>query len=184
MTRLLITYHSEEGQTGKVVERIADVLRESGAQLHVAPLGADPDPADFDGVIFGDSIHLGRHSAELGRWLSGHADELAGVPTAAFQVSLTSAVDDHEHAAEAATMMRDLLNAYGLVPDLVGLFAGALAFTRYGWLKRRLMTHIAEQEGLLGPGRVGRSEDVEFTDWDAVDHFARDVYAVMAVPVG
>jgi menaquinone-dependent protoporphyrinogen oxidase len=63
-----------------------------------------------------------------------------------------------------------LLDATGLDPDVVGLFAGALAYRRYGWFKRHLMRSIARRQG----GDTDMTRDFEYTDWDAVTEFAAD----------
>lgn len=176
MTRILIAYHSGEGQTAKVAEHMAGVLKDRGAEVDVVVAEKAPSPSGYDGVIAGDSIHAGHHSKELTRWVTQHVDELNELPIALFQVSLTSATDDEEHDIEARRLLSGLVDATGLDPDMVGMFAGALAFTRYGWLKRKLMAHIAakEREG-LDPGR-----DYEYTDWEAVEHFATDALALMS----
>lgn len=171
---LLLVYHSGEGQTGKIADRIAATAREAGATVDVW-LADDADaPSGYDGVILGDSIHIGRHSRALTRYAARHADELDDVPVALFQVSLTSSHDDPQHAAEAQGLVQKLLDATGLDPDIVGLFAGALAYTRYGWFKRHLMQRIAASEG----GDTDASTDHEYTDWDAVDDFTRDALAL------
>jgi len=168
--QVLIVYHSQEGQTAKVAERIATVLTDGGAEVQRVMADDDPSPDGFDGVIVGDSIHLGRHSRSLRRWLNRHADTLDSLPTALFQVSLTSAHDDPEHTHEAHQLLQRLLDGTGLDPDIVGLFAGALAYTRYGWLKRRMMTRIAADQG----DPTDTTSDHEFTDWNAVENFAND----------
>ncbi len=174
-TRVLVVYHSEEGQAAKVAERIASVLAAEGTVVDTATSDDDPSPGGYDGVIVGDSIHVGRHSRSLQRWLTHHADALDGVPTALFQVSLTSAHDDIEHAGEAHQLVQGLLDGTGFDPDMVGMFAGALAYTRYGWLKRRLMHHVAASQG----DPIDTSTDHEFTDWDAVEHFAADALSLI-----
>src|SRR5262249_4218420 len=61
-------------------------------------------------------------------------------------------------------------------PKVVGMFAGALMYTRYGWIKRHIMRSIEAKEGR----DVDTSRDYEYTDWDAVDEFARTVLALAA----
>lgn len=173
--RILVAYHSAEGQTARTAERIASVLRAGGATVVATEVTDAPSPAGFDGVIAGDSIHAGRHSRQLTRWIAAHLDELETMPVALFQVSLTSASDDDQHAAEAHRLLHLLLDSTGLSPDMVGLFAGALAYTRYGWFKRRLMRNITAKEG----GDTDTSKDHEYTDWDAVEHFATDALALI-----
>ena len=60
--------------------------------------------------------------------------------------------------------------------DVVGLFAGALVYTRYGWLKRRIMRRIAEADGR----DVDTSRDHEYTDWQAVREFTTDFLTLLS----
>jgi menaquinone-dependent protoporphyrinogen oxidase len=166
--RVLVVYHSAEGQAEKIARRIADDLRDRKLDVDVQVAEAAPSPEGYQGVLVGDSIHAVHHSKELTRYLRDHADELRRVPTALFQVSLTSTNPDEEHTAAAFGMADELLSETEFEPDMVGLFAGALAYTKYGWFKRLLMRHISKKEG----GQTDTSRDWEYTDWDAVDRFA------------
>lgn len=177
--RVLIVYRSEEGQTARIAERVGSVLRAGGVLVDIEPAADRPgaDPLAYDSVVIGDSIHAGRHSSVLVRWLRGHRGELTEVPIAVFQVSLTSAVDDPGHRADAQELLNDLLAGTDLQPRTTGLFAGALAYTRYGWLIRRVMRRIAAADG----HSTDTSVDHEYTDWDDVERFAREV-VLMAKP--
>ena len=70
-----------------------------------------------------DSIHLGRHSRELVEYVSEHTEGLKRVPTALFQVSLTSANPDTAHTATAQALVQLLCEQTGFDPDLVAMFA-------------------------------------------------------------
>lgn len=172
--RILLCYHSQEGQTAKVARRIRDVLTDKGCEVVMALAEDDPASSGFDGVVMGDSIHVGRHSREMRDWVAGHAEYLRQRPLALFQVSLTSASDDEESVALAWQLVHDLIDSENLEPDVVGMFAGALVYTRYGWLKRNVVRRIAGAE----LGATDTSADAEFTDWDAVEHFATDAAAL------
>jgi len=174
--KVLLVYHSDEGQTAKVALHIGARLRDLGAVVDIATAEDEPSPEGYDGMIVGDSIHVGHHSRELRRWLVRHRDDFGAMPVALFQVSLTSAKDDDDSVHEANRLVAELLGETGLDPDLVGLFAGALAFTRYGWFKRRMMTRIAAADGR----DTDTSVDHEYTDWEAVDHFADDAYSLIS----
>jgi menaquinone-dependent protoporphyrinogen oxidase len=169
--RVLIGYHTVQGQAAKIAERIAQVLRDDAVSVDVASLDSAPPPEGYDAVVLGDSIHVVKHSRELKRYLRDHEELLAGLHTALFQVSLTSTNPDEEHTATARSLVQDLLDDTGFDPDVVGMFAGNLAYTRYGWLKKRAMRAIVKREG----GSLDMSHDHEYTDWDAVEHFAHDV---------
>ena len=166
--RVLVVYHSVEGQAEKIARRIADDLRGRALDVDLGVADEAPSPAGYNGVIVGDSIHAVHHSKALRRYLRDHVEELQRMPTALFLVSMTSANPDDEHTATAYGMVDELLSETGFQPDTVGLFAGALAYTKYGWLKRLVMRHVSKKEG----GQTDTTQDWEYTDWDAVDRFA------------
>lgn len=178
--RVLVVYHSVEGQAAKVAQRIVDRLRERGIDVDVQPASTAPSPDGYVGVVVGDSIHAVHHSRKLTRYLQRYSASLNELPTALFQVSMTSANPDAEHTSTAHGLVDELLGKTGFEPDAVGLFAGALAYTKYGWLKRAVMRHISKKEG----GETDTSRDWEYTDWDAVDRFAIAFAAQVAATQG
>lgn len=172
--RALVVYATSEGHTALVAERIADVLRRTVDDVDVRLAEDGPSPVGYDVVVAGGPIHATHHSRHLVHWLETYATELRRVPTALFQVSLTSANDDEEHQRTARDLLAHLEERTGFDPDVVGLFAGALLYTKYGWLKRHVMRAIAKHEG----GDTDMSQDHEYTDWEAVESFATDVAAL------
>ena len=175
MTTILVVFHTAEGQTAKIANHIAAVLRELGDEVEVHDVAGAPAPEQYDGVVVGDSIHAVHHSKALTRYVHDHVTVLDKLPTALFQVSLTSANPDDEHTTTAQGLVQELLDRTGFDPDLVGLFAGALVYTQYGWFKRRVMRAISRREG----GDTDMTRDHEYTDWRAVEQFARDMHKLV-----
>ena len=175
MTTILVVFHTSEGQTARIAEHVAAVLRELGDEVAVHDVAGAPAPDDYDGVIVGDSIHGTHHSKALTRYVHDHVAVLNKLPAALFQVSLTSANPDDEHTATAQGLVQELLDRTGFDPDLVGLFAGALVYTQYGWFKRRVMRAVSRREG----GDTDMTHDHEYTDWQAVEQFARDLHRLV-----
>jgi menaquinone-dependent protoporphyrinogen oxidase len=169
--RVLVVFHTSEGQTARIADRIASVLRERGLSVEVREIESAPAPDGYDGVVVGDSIHAVKHSRAMVRYLESHVASLNAIASAVFQVSLTSANPDAEHRATAHALLQELLDRTGFDPDIVGLFAGALVYTQYGWLKRHVMRAIVKREG----GDLDMTRDFEYTDWAAVERFAKDV---------
>lgn len=177
--RVLVVYHSVEGQTARIASRIVEVLAAQDLEVEAAEAASAPSPDGFAGVVAGGSIHAGQHSRQLTAYLTEHAEQLNALPAALFQVSLTSADETPEKQAEAGQYVANLLAATGFDPDIVARFAGALAYTRYGFFKRKLMVKIAGRDS----GATDTSRDHDYTDWEAVELFARDVAAyVLAGP--
>ena len=171
--RILVAYHSVEGQAAKVAQRIAETMRAAGGDVEVRDVEEAPPPGEFDAVVVGDSIHM-HHSRALRHYVDRHVEVLNTMPAALFQVSMASATDDADHDRIARKYVSDLLDESGFDPKAVGLFAGALMYTKYGWIKRHIMRSIEAKEGR----DVDTTRDYEYTDWDAVDEFARAVLAL------
>jgi menaquinone-dependent protoporphyrinogen oxidase len=174
-SEILIAFHTSEGQTAKIAERVAEVLRAAGRSVDVQSIESAPAPIGYAAVVVGDSIHAVHHSKALRSYLKDNAVDLEAVPTALFQVSLTSANEDAEHTETAHGLVQELLDSTGFDPDVVAMFAGALVYTRYGWLKRHVMRAIVKREG----GDTDMTKDYEYTDWAAVEAFAKDVAALV-----
>ncbi len=166
--RILVVFHSDEGHTTEVAARIAARLHDGGAGTDLRSAEDAPDPDGYDGVVLGDSVHHERHSKDLLHYAGEHRRGLESRPSALFQVSLTSATHDPAHDLLAHEMVQKVAEKTNWEPDLVGLFAGALAYTRYGWFRRRATRHLAEHGGL----DTDTTTDHDYTDWDAVDAFA------------
>ncbi|MFC6976550.1 flavodoxin domain-containing protein [Halomicroarcula sp. GCM10025709] len=183
MVTFAIVYGTGEGQTAKVATRIGTALRDRGHEAVVTDI-TDADPATvLDGVdaaLVGSSIHVGKHAGAIRSFVEANRDRLRSLPTAFFQVSLTSAVDDEQHRAEAARYVTEFTDGTGWHPDRVGLFGGALRYSEYGFLKRLLMKRIAAD----ATGDTDTAQDYEYTDWDEVEQFAADVAAFVEGRLG
>lgn len=68
-------------------------------------------------------------------------------------------------------------------PDRIGLFGGALRYSKYGFLKRLMMKRIARDAVPEMPETDGAG-DVEFTDWHEAESFAAAVAAFVEGRLG
>jgi len=183
MASFLIIYGTSEGQTEKVAGRIADTLTGRGHDATTADSSDDlgnRTVTDFDAVLVGSSIHVGKHQPTIIEFVTANHDTLAAVPTGFFQVSLSSAVKDEDRQAEAATYVEDLIAETDFHPDRIGLFGGALRYSKYGFLKRLMLTRIAKD----ATGDTDTSQDYEYTDWDEVAAFTDDFAAFVEGRLG
>jgi len=168
VTKILITYGTSEGQTGKIAEVIADVIRAVGHEVEavdIRELRGD-FPAGYDGVIVGASIHMGKHDKHVVEFVQKNRASLEGVPSAFFSVSLAA----HGDTEEAEGYVEQFEQETGWRPARIALFGGALLYTHYGFVKRHMMKKIAQDK----PGHLGTdtSRDYVYTEWDGVKRFA------------
>jgi menaquinone-dependent protoporphyrinogen oxidase len=72
--------------------------------------------------------------------------------------------------AQVQQYVTEFEQATGWQPAKVGIFAGALLYRQYNFVKRFMMRKISGSHG----GETDTSRDWEYTDWDAVTRFAED----------
>jgi menaquinone-dependent protoporphyrinogen oxidase len=177
--RVLVVYASTHGHTAKIADRIGKGLREHDVSAHVREIGtpgAHLEPAEFDGVIVGASIHLHHHQAAVIDWITEHRAALDAVPSAFFSVSLTAADDTDEARAATREMIDRVTTDTGWTPTTTVSFAGAFQFREYNLPTRVLMHLIAKRH----EDHVDVHEDIDYTDWAAVDRFA-EAFAAAAL---
>ena len=174
--RVLIVYASTHGHTAKIADRIGDGLREHDVSARVREIGtpgANHDPAEFDGVIVGASVHLSRHQSAVIDWITAHRTALNAVLSAFFSVSLTAADDTDDARASTREMIDHVTGQTGWTPTTTAPFAGAFQFREYNLPTRVLMHLIAKRH----EDHVDVHQDIDYTDWAAVDRFAQDFAA-------
>ena len=106
-----------------------------------------------------------------------------GMTVSAFcSVSLTAALPDAAHQAQAGACAERFFRQTGWRPDVTWLTAGALAYSRYGPVKKLVMRWIASRQG----GDTDASRDHEYTDWDRLEQqvnaFLRVIEPAAALP--
>ena len=182
MKRIFITYGTTEGQTAKIADFVAGVLRDHGHDVTLVDVKETTDIIDnsYDGVIIGASIHMGKHDKHVVDFVKTNHDTLARVPSAFFSVSLAA----HGDTSEAQEYVERFEQETGWHPGRVAIFGGALLYTQYGFIQRHLMRKIARDQ----PGDLGTdlSRDYIYTEWDGVkrfaEHFATDLDAETSHP--
>jgi menaquinone-dependent protoporphyrinogen oxidase len=165
--KLLLLYASTQGQTRKIMRHIADRLEGEGNVVLLVEAGSDPEPdvAGVDACILAASLHAGRYQTALVATAKQHAQALSARPRMFLSVSLTAAGNDPEDWAELDRLAQRFLAETGWVGPRVAHVAGALRFSEYGFFEYWAMLWISRRKNR----EVSGKEDVEFTDWGALD---------------
>jgi menaquinone-dependent protoporphyrinogen oxidase len=187
--RAAIFYATREGQTRKIAERIASDLEDRGVHadlVDVRRLRAPVDWSRYAIVWVAGSVHAGRHERELVRFARRFREDLVRRRAVFVSVTLSEAGAEDarapesrrkEAARDARRMIDELVQETGWRPAWSFPVAGALAYTRYNWVIRRVMARIARQQG----ASTDTSVDHEFTNWPLLDRYVADVVAVTRV---
>ncbi len=182
---IVVAYATRHGQSRRVAEQVAKSLTACGCVadlLNVADQGA-VEWGDYTGAVLVASVHAGHHEKEMIAFVKGARPALDRMPHAFLSVTLTEAdAEDaaapEDRRAKAAAEVRMMVETFvaetGWRPRRVVPVAGALLFSQYNPFLRFVMKRIARRQ--RGPA-VDTSHDTVFTDWIALDRFARSFAA-------
>ena len=173
MPRIALLYVGCEGQTRKITETIGLFLTQAGHSTFIAPLTALTESfclKSYDGVVIGASIRYGRHHRSCSRFITRNARQLAAMPGCFFSVNLTARKPERRDPYNNRYLQK-FLQQIPWTPDRVDVFAGALLYTRYRWIDQQMIRLIMTLTG--GPTDINK--DTEFTDWQRVKNFARQL---------
>ena len=181
--RAIVIYATQDGQTDRIGHEITDRMIQGG--LPTDHFNVTEHPTDrvaidwYDAVVLGSPVHWGQLDPKIGLYLDRYQRFLKFVPAAFFTVSLQIASEQIADQNESRGLLNSFLNDHRFKPDMTACFAGALKFSRYGWLKKHMMHWVADQSNHLSRARTPTDldrdcdqADCEYTNWDYVDQFA------------
>jgi menaquinone-dependent protoporphyrinogen oxidase len=120
--RVLVAYASNHGSTREVAEAISGSLEKAGVQADVRPAVDVRELGDYDAVVLGAPIYMGRWQRHAHAFLRHHRDELAARPLAVF--ALGPLHDTPKEWSEARTQLDTALARHDVHPRVVELFGG------------------------------------------------------------
>lgn len=180
MATLLIVYGTTAGQTAKIAHLMAEIAAEHGVAVDVydgRELPASFSIGEYDGVLVGASVHQrSRYQPCIRAFVKRHRATLERLPSAFFSVCLWA----HSRSPRGQKHVNRYLDRFfretGWRPRTVASFAGAYAYSRYGFATRLILRAIAWRRG----GPTDTSRDHEFTDWQQVRQFAKEFVATLS----
>jgi len=177
MTRILIVYGTTDGHTRKIAHVLAENLRAKCCSVDIVDAAGRLwrlSPEGYDGVIVAASVHIGDYQRTVGRWVRMYTPMLNGLPTAFLSVCLAMLEKGTDARQQILRIMQRFLARCGWRPTITKMVAGAVLYTRYGWLKRVMMKRIVAKAG----GDTDTTRDFEYTDWNDLRNFALDFAAL------
>jgi menaquinone-dependent protoporphyrinogen oxidase len=171
--RVLIVHASRDGQATAIARRIGHVMTQQGHAASVVPVDDPSIAAELErseAVVIGAGIRYGRHGRAVETLVRDHLGAIAARHNAFFSVSMSAA---RAGQGEAARYVEEFVQRTHWRPHRIATFAGALRYTRYNPFLRLVMRLISKSAG----GDTDTSRDHEYTDWDAVERFAREIAA-------
>ena len=175
MANILILYSTTDGQTLKICRRLQQVIEQASHRVTLQSVDDDPDfdIAPFDKVVVGARIRYGKHTPQVFRFANTHRELLDARPNAFFTVNVVARKPE-KNTPQTNPYMKKFLALSAWQPRLLGVFAGRIDYKRYAFWDRQVIRFIM----WLTKGPTDPGTDVEFTDWDKVDAFGREVAAM------
>lgn len=173
MGKFLIIYSSRHGQTGKIASFLGNELKNMGHSVDVLNcrhVSKYLRPESYDGVIVGAPVYNSRYPRAIRRWVSVHSRLLGELPSAFFTVCLASLQDEQRVNPEIMALEEKFFRLTRWHPKRSKVFSGALSYTKYTWIVKRMMQMIARRSG----AETDLSHDYEYTNWREVRRFAHE----------
>ena len=121
-------------------------------------------------IVIGASIRYGKHNPLVYEFVKVNRDKLEKKSTAFFTVNVVARKKE-KNQPNTNPYMKKFLELSGWQPDKLAVFAGRIDYPSYRFLDRLIIRCIM----LVTKGPTDTSQTFEFTDWNKVANFAKEV---------
>ncbi len=171
MMQVLVCYASTEGQTKNVALQLKELLPEYTMTLLDANDAYRLPLADYDAFIVAASVHHWEHQTSILNFVRDNLKQLNQSPSCFLSLSLSAALPDEQHQAEAKSYAEKFLKHSSWQPSSYLCVAGALRYKGMDYFRQTLANLILERT--LGTSDIDLSQDYDFTDYDEVHDFVK-----------
>ncbi|MFL2714819.1 MAG: menaquinone-dependent protoporphyrinogen IX dehydrogenase [Gammaproteobacteria bacterium] len=168
MKRSLITYSTVDGQTKIISEKIAAFA--SHSETDVLPISDQINLDNYETIIIGASIRYGKYRKEVYSFIEDNIQTLKMKENAFFSVNVVARKPE-KSTPDTNPYLKKFLSNIKWVPKNLGVFAGKIEYPKYKFIDKYAIKFIM----WITKGPTDTSKTYEFTNWKAVEDFARDL---------
>jgi len=172
MSNSLIIYSSTDGHTKTICERIINFSNDLSKVKMVSLKEASRiDISEFSKIIIGASIRYGKHSKELYKFIKLNKKRLNTIESTFFSVNVVARKPE-KNTPDTNPYIKKFLKISEWKPKKIGVFAGKVDYPKYGLLDKYIIKFIM----FITKGPTDISKSYEFTDWEKVDVFGKELW--------
>ncbi|MFB3764710.1 MAG: flavodoxin domain-containing protein [Methanotrichaceae archaeon] len=176
-----MAYSTRYGATAGTVDEIAKILRQDSFDVRVVDLKKEKieDISEFDLIIVGGGLKMGRWTGESDAFLKSFQKDLAQKKVAIFVSSAVKSLYERKGRTEdlqkfKKQYLEDETMKYNLHPIALGLFGGVMDKSKMGFIFRRTLVPLIKQFEEAGfketsPGLI------DTRDWEEILRWAEDL---------
>ena len=163
----IFIYSSSNGQSLKICETLNE--EKESLILNIDRLNS-VNLDNFDQIIIGASVKYGDHNKKIYNFVKNNKILLKRKKTVFFSVNATARKSE-KNTPNTNPYIIKFLKKTNWKPDHIGVFAGKIDFPNYNFLEKYIIKLIM----WITNGPTDTTKTYEFTDWNAVKKFSREI---------
>ena len=163
----IFIYSSSNGQSLKICETLNE--EKESLILNIDRLNS-VNLDNFDQIIIGASVKYGDHNKKIYNFVKNNKILLKRKKTVFFSVNATARKSE-KNTPNTNPYIIKFLKKTNWKPDHIGVFAGKIDYPNYNFLEKYIIKFIM----WITNGPTDTTKTYEFTDWDAVKKFSREI---------
>jgi len=168
MKKSLIIYSTVDGQTKSICENISKYS--TNTSVDVLPISEDINLNEYKIIVIGASIRYGKYRKEVYEFINKNYEFLETKENAFFSVNVVARKPEKNSPATNPYLIK-FLNNVKWKPKKIAVFAGKIEYPKYKLIDKYAIKFIM----WITKGPTDTSQSYEFTDWEKVEAFARDL---------
>jgi menaquinone-dependent protoporphyrinogen oxidase len=172
MTHIAIVYASRYGATKGIAERLEEFAQKAGLQADLleAKAAAKADLTEYDGIIVGAGIQIGKVPGSLKKFLKKRKATLLLFKDRLAVFLCCGAAGEASGVEEAQTKyLQPLLTEFNLTPGTTDIFGGVYdlrANSAFGSIKSAIIRKMVEEQS---PDKYDLNGLNDMRDWEAIE---------------
>ena len=167
----LLIYSSTDGQTKKICDVIKENLPNNNPiQICTVDEAINLDINNYDQIILGASIRYGNYKSNLFKFIKNNIQILDKKKNAFFSVNVVARKTE-KNTPSTNPYIKKFLKKTCWRPKKIEVFAGKVDYPNYNFFNKLVIRFIM----YITKGPTDISQSYEFTDWEKVKKFSKEL---------